>query len=67
MGALGKDNAYELNFNVDEEEYNVSLGDTFFKEELNLDSLQKLECIKIKYSKITPSLIKLIDDRVMAN
>ncbi len=66
IGALGKDNAYELKYNVDNRELTVSMGMSFFKKSISFDSLKRMECIRIEYSELTNSFCRVIDDRVVA-
>jgi len=35
------------------------------KRDLNLDSLKKIECIKVEYSSYFPSISKIVDERVL--
>jgi len=66
IGALGKDNGYTLEYYIEGEKYIGGKSKGFFKPNYSLESLKKMECIKIEYSKLTPSIFVVIDERVLA-
>jgi hypothetical protein len=56
---------YKYKFYVNEKVYFATHPYPYFKDNLTLDSLKKIDCIQIEYSSFSPNISKLVDKRVL--
>ena len=56
---------YDFRFEVDGKKYFGTIPRPYIKENLEFDSLKKIDCIKIETSFISPSINRLVDTRIL--
>lgn len=55
-----------FSFKVNNKKYSCTQSNTFFID-VPLDSLKKIECVKIEYSTFLPIFNKVVDERLLLN
>jgi hypothetical protein len=53
-----------FSFTVNKKSYSCTQSSTFFKD-LPLDTLKKIDCIKIEYSTFLPVFNRVVDERIL--
>lgn len=56
--------SYKYEYNINAKSYSSSI-DISYLSYRNLDSLQKMPCIEVKYSKWIPAFSKIVDKRIL--